>query len=233
MRILVTGGSGTLGTALRRLRPEWLYPFSWQFNVLSPLEAPEPRPDAIVHCAAYTDVAKAENGSANLAFALNVNGTKHVAQLGIPLVYISTEYVFRGDEGSYAEDAHHWPVNWYGKTKTMGEIAACEAPSVLTIRTLFKPEPFPHERACVDQWTSGDSVSVIAPMIVRCVEAFVRGEFARYDSIHVGTEKKSTFDLARKTRESVLPCLREAIAVPLPRDTSLDCSKYRRMFGEG
>lgn len=232
MNVLVTGGSGTLGTALRKLRPEWVYPFSWQFNMLNPLVLPEPRPDVILHAAAYTSVSSAENGGAGMAWLMNVSGTANVAKLGVPMVYISTEYVFDGAAGNYDENAPQNPVNWYGKTKSEGEIAAMSAPRALVIRTLFKPEPFPHPRACVDQWTSGDTVSEIAPLVVKCVEAFADGAFGQYDSIHVGTGHKSTYEIAVKTRPEVEKCLRSDIPTPLPRDTSLNCAKFFSMFGE-
>lgn len=230
MRVLVTGGSGNLGTVLRAIRPKWVYPFSWQFNILNPIL--DWKPDVIVHAAAYTDVLAAENGGADEAWMTNVNGTRCVARLGIPLVYISTEYVFDGETGNYAEDAPQRPGTWYGKTKSAGEVVARQAPQSLIIRTLFKPEPFPHGRSCTDQWTSGDTVSTIAPLVAKCVDQFWLDRTPAHDSIHIGTGRKTTFDIAVKSRPDVQPCLRADLPLPLPKDTSLNCGKFKALFGE-
>lgn len=227
--VLVTGGSGTLGTALRALRPEWLYPFSWQFNVLD-RRLDVPRPDVILHAAAYTDVARAEGPDRALCEAVNVTGTANVASLGIPIIYVSTEYVFYGETGMYREEDTPAPRNWYSETKCRGEAAVRAAPSSLVVRLLFKPEPFPHPRACVDQWTSGDNVSAIAPLLIRVVEG--RTRFARHDTVHIGTGPKTTFDIAESTRPDVVPCRLADIPLALPRDTTLDCSKFLSLFGE-
>ena len=88
----------------------------------------ELRPEAIIHCAAWTDVDGAE---ANEAAALAVNGVGSgnvaaaAAAVGASLVVVSTDYVFDGSStGDYAEDAPPSPIGAYGRTKLSGEEAA-------------------------------------------------------------------------------------------------------------
>lgn len=100
------------------------------------------------------------------------------------------------------------------------------APRWLIVRTLFKPRPYKHAVAPVDQWTTGDYVDVIAPMIARAVKLFAAGELDGV--IHVGTEKKTTYELARRTR-AVRPARLSDFPVRLPRDTSLDTTKWRSL----
>jgi len=222
--ILLTGGSGLLGRHLAPLLPDCIAPSHEEFDIEQP--PPVVGVDAIVHCAAYTDVAAAEKEGQEMCWRLNALGTVNVANLDLPLVYISTEYVFDGARGDYCEEDAPNPVNLYARTKLIGEQACGRAPRHLVIRTLFKPRPFEHPRALTDQWTSGDYVDVIAPLIARAVELFM---WERVSGVlHIGTGKKSIFDLAKQSRE-VEPLERKDVCVTLPRDTSLNCAKWRRV----
>ncbi|MGU3368071.1 dTDP-4-dehydrorhamnose reductase [Bacillus mycoides] len=83
------------------------------------------KPDAIIHCAAYTAVDKSEDDK-DLCWNVNVEGTKYLAtaakKLNAKFVYISTDYVFDG-EGTheFVETDAPSPVGYYGLTKYEGE----------------------------------------------------------------------------------------------------------------
>ena len=84
-------------------------------------------PEAVIHCAAYTAVDAAEDNR-DLCHRVNGEGTKHIAkvcgELDIPMMYISTDYVFNGQgERPWEPDDHREPLNVYGLTKYEGEIA--------------------------------------------------------------------------------------------------------------
>ena len=83
-------------------------------------------PEAIIHCAAYTAVDAAEENE-ELCRRVNAIATKEIAEyarlLDIPMIYISTDYVFDGTkDGEYTEEDIPNPINVYGKTKYEGEI---------------------------------------------------------------------------------------------------------------
>jgi dTDP-4-dehydrorhamnose reductase len=83
------------------------------------------RPDLIVHAAAYTNVDGAES-EPEAAYRVNGAGTRNLAmaaeEAGIPIIYISTDYVFDGTKtGQYDEWDRTSPVNQYGLSKLMGE----------------------------------------------------------------------------------------------------------------
>ncbi len=85
---------------------------------------------AVVHCAAYTAVDKAEDEE-EVCHRVNVTGTKNIAlvckELGCKLVHISTDYVFSGEgDTAYQIDDEKAPVGIYGKTKLQGEEIARE-----------------------------------------------------------------------------------------------------------
>ncbi|WP_281890061.1 dTDP-4-dehydrorhamnose reductase [Paenibacillus sp. YYML68] len=133
MKILVTGAQGQLGRDVVRVLGK-------NHNVLglgrleldiTDLEQcqyriEEFRPDAVIHCAAYTAVDKAETDE-DQAYLINANGTRNIAvaseRIGSKFCYISTDYVFDGNAASpYREYDNTNPMSIYGKSKRAGEI---------------------------------------------------------------------------------------------------------------
>ncbi len=102
---------------------------------------PAPPLDAelVLHCAAWTDVDGAEQDPQGAA-AVNVGGTRHVAELGAPLVSFSTDYVFDGRKRDpYVESDAPNPLSAYGRTKLHGEAAAGERAWIVRTSGLFGP----------------------------------------------------------------------------------------------
>lgn len=146
-RILVTGGEGQLGLELRRrVWPgdvEIVAPSRAALDLTDPAAArsiAEGGFAAIVNAAAYTAVDRAESEAA-AAFAVNALGPAVLAEAAraadIPLVHVSTDYVFRGDSAApYETDAPVDPVNVYGASKAAGETAVLSvAPRSAVVRT--------------------------------------------------------------------------------------------------
>ena len=132
--ILITGGNGQLGTELRQLLDENGQAYvSTDYNDLDITNKEavdryisELKPTVIYHCAAYTAVDKAEDEGKAANEAVNVLGTKHVAEAaeanGAILYYISTDYIFDGtSDEEYTVDAIPNPKNEYGRAKLEGE----------------------------------------------------------------------------------------------------------------
>lgn len=91
-------------------------------------------PDAVIHCAAWTDVDRAEEANCReKARAVNADATAHIAavcaELNAKMVYISTDYVFdgRGDAPWRPDCREFAPLNAYGQTKREGELAVSGA----------------------------------------------------------------------------------------------------------
>lgn len=104
-------------------------------------------PFAVVNAAAYTAVDKAETEEA-AAFAVNCEGAGAVAAVargrGIPIIHLSTDYVFAGDKaGPYVEADKPDPQSAYGRSKLAGEQAVAAAnPAHVILRTAWVYSPF-------------------------------------------------------------------------------------------
>lgn len=133
MKVLVTGANGMLGQDLCPILEDvGAFVIETDADTLDITNAKmvenvltDIHPDMVVHCAAYTNVDKAEE-DLKTAELINVTGTENIAEscakLGITLVYISTDYVFDGTKTEpYTPEDRANPINNYGMTKYEGE----------------------------------------------------------------------------------------------------------------
>ena len=233
-RILITGGSGRLGTELRAQLPELIAPTSRELNVTDAEQVQavlkRERPNLVVHAAAYTNVSQAEREHAS-CWKVNVEGTRHIAracnEIGAKLVHISTDYVFDGTEGHYRETDIPGPVvNYYSLTKLIAEEAARLSKRCLVIRTSFRPREFQYPVAFSDVYTGQDYIDIIAPLLA---EVIVHAEDLSDQILHVVTERKSVYDLARRRNPSVQEGRRSDADVTLPADVSLNTDRWQAL----
>ncbi len=230
--ILLTGGSGRLGRELKALLPDVIAPSSAELDLTRPetiaAALATHTPGTVVHAAAYTDVKGAETDKAR-CWAVNVGGTRNLVRAlhNTPLVHISTDYVFYGDRGDYAEDDSVGPVrNYYALSKLVAEEVARTAERHLVIRTSFRPREWPYPTAFRDVYTSQDYVDVIAPDIALAIRHL---DAISYRTLHVATERKSVLELARRRSSTVQPGSKTDAGVDLPDDISLDTQRWRTL----
>lgn len=156
MKLFVTGAAGQVARALaevagregdltivRGARPD--------VDLLRPdtvaRAIEDARPDIVINPAAYTAVDKAEQEQ-DLAFAVNRDGARAVAaaaaRLGVPVVHLSTDYVFDGRKPSpYVESDPVGPQTAYGRSKLAGEVAvAAENSRHVILRTAWVYAPY-------------------------------------------------------------------------------------------
>jgi dTDP-4-dehydrorhamnose reductase len=228
-QILFTGGSGLLGSEVRKLVPDARFPTSTEFDVsdyhqmagyVRGLDL-----SLVVHAAAFTSPPRVDKDPLR---ALNVNilGTANVARLcmvhHLRLIYISTDYVFQGDQGNYREDDPVHPVNKYAWSKLGGECAARMYDRALIVRTSFGPNVFPYEKAFADQWTSRESVGQFARKLVRLFDCDLSG------ILHVGGPRRTVYEYACSldpAKEIQKLSVRD-VNFSVPVDTSLNCQRY-------
>lgn len=219
-KYLVLGGNGQLGQALRKVKhddvelicPPRKYGEITNFEQMRDLII-DTMPDAVINCAAYTAVDKAED-DVQSAIDVNAYGAANVAKicagLYIPLVHISTDYVF---DGSFpgVEGATTNPLNVYGYSKRFGEeLVQAVHPGALIIRTASVYSEFGSNflKTMLNRYNSGQrefdvvcdhfSCPTYAPdlaeMIFTMLELNVEGRILHY----AGAEYMSWYDFATR-----------------------------------
>ncbi len=158
-RLLVTGVTGLLGSALMRealssydvwgwARRPHATPLPCRFEAVDLLDeaaarraAEAARPDVVIHAAALTSVDECESDP-SAATAANVGGTRHLLEAlrghACRFVFISTDAVFDGRRGGYTENDAPAPLHIYGRTKLAAEeTVLADRPEALVTRTAF------------------------------------------------------------------------------------------------
>lgn len=166
VRSLVERAAGTATEIITLARPE--FDLTWGTgDIRAVLEAA--RPDVIVSAAAYTLVDRAES-EPDVARAVNCEGPRAIAQaaaiLGVPLIHLSTDYVFDGHSSApYTENDPPNPMGVYGATKLAGEQAVLDSHTdSAVLRTAWVYSPFGSNfvKTMLRLAAERDEVSVVA-----------------------------------------------------------------------
>jgi dTDP-4-dehydrorhamnose reductase len=218
----------------------------------------------MVNAAAYTAVDRAES-EPQRAFAVNRDGAERIAvqaqRLGVPLIQISTDYVFDGRKLSpYTEEDAAHPLGVYGRSKLESEEAVRNAyPSALVLRTSWLYSPYGHNfvktmlrlaetcgpvRVVDDQLGSPTAANDLANAILDILSQLSDGFSSRAGIYHLTAQGDTTWHgfasaifagWARRGRPvTKLEPIRSAeypAAAPRPANSRLDCRKIDRQFG--
>jgi len=177
MKILLTGAKGQVGWEVSRQAAAYdldvIATYSSTLDITD-VEAVRTcvaanNPDIVINCAAYTAVDKAETDEAT-AHAVNALGPENLgliaAENNIPVLHISTDYVFDGNASTaYKEDAKAAPTGAYGRTKLAGERLLADAnPHHITLRTswVFGIEGNNFVKTMLRIGAANDEISVVA-----------------------------------------------------------------------
>ena len=264
MTVLVVGGSGMLGRAwMERLAKDGREARSldlpdFDLTDAKALSVVDERASLVVCCAAYTDVDGAETNedAANAVNGAAVAGLAgRCAQLGVPLIHYSTDYVFDGAATSpYPVDTPRAPLNAYGRSKATGEEAvetayAQSTTPFLLIRTswLYASWAKNFVLTMAHLTEARDSLSVVDDQRGRPTSAveLARVSLALFDAgasgtFHVTDGGECTWHgLARFVAEhlghrcDIQPCTTDAFPRPAPRPgySVLDVTTTEAMAG--
>ena len=230
MKVLVTGVTGQLGydvaKELERRHIEYKGVGSKDMDLTVPSEVEKVvaayHPDAVIHCAAYTAVDKAEDEYGR-AMDVNAKGTlalaKTAKEIDAKFLYISTDYVFDGTGTvPFTVDAAKEPLNMYGLTKLFGEQAVqLEMTKYFIVRiswvfgkngnnfikTMLRLGQSHDELTVVaDQWGSPTYTADLAPLLCDMVET---EKYGIYHATNEGITNWAEF-AAEIMKEAGLPC---------------------------
>jgi dTDP-4-dehydrorhamnose reductase len=234
--ILFTGGNGLLGSEFKKQLPNAIYVDLPEFDVTNYNLMDEFIKNSnfklIIHAAAFTSPPKIDTDPLK-AIDVNIIGTSNVVKIcmknNIKLIYLSTDYVFKGDKGNYKEEDPVYPVNKYAISKLGGECAVRLYDNALIIRTSFGPNIFPFPKAFVDQWTTRVCVAEITKKIISLIDCDATG------ILHVGGKRQTVFQYAKSLDETkdIQELSLNEVNFIAPVDTSLDCSIFNNLINKG
>ena len=220
MKILLTGSNGQVGFELQKklsLLGEVIATDREDLDLTDPDAIrqfiDQTKPDIIINPAAYTAVDKAES-EPDLAYLINVTAPEvlavKAAELDIPLVHFSTDYVFDGlKKGAYVETDPTNPQSVYGKTKCEGEEKVRTHKKHIILRTswvfgvhgnnfLKTMLRLMQEKESLnivgDQWGSPASASMLSDVISKIVDTILKNKnFNDYGTYHVTSDGETNW----------------------------------------
>ena len=269
--LLITGASGLLGSKIVKLakrkyeviptyntRP--LHPDSIKLDITNQNQVSDIfdqlKPEMIVHTASETNVDRCETQKQQ-AWKINVEGTRNIAlacsKIGAKLVYISTDYVFDGEKGSYTEQDEPNPINYHGLTKLEGErqiISHCRNYVILRTSVLYGWHPWKQNfvtwiintlkqnkelTVVEDHYNTPTLADNLAEMALETVQKDLRGVYHAS-----GSQRISRYEFARQIAKAfnfdqnlVKPIKMSQLTAWIakrPRDSSLNTDKIQKQL---
>jgi len=234
MVILITGGSGLLGTELKKIYPDCLSPTHHELDITNKKNIfdffDRNDIDLIIHAAALTKVRPCEENK-SLAWKTNVEGTRNLvgtvftSKRNVQFIYVSTACVFDGHSSMYKESSIPYPENFYGLTKLLGEHEVSKLRNYLIIRTNFAAKKkWPYAKAFVDRF----GTYLYADGVAQGLRDVQKENLQGYVHI-VGDKKISVFELAKLTTPNIQPMtIKEYSGPKLTMDMSLDTERWKK-----
>ena len=240
-KILITGGTGRLGSACKKIMPHAQYPPRSELDIqkndtiINYFETQ--KVEKVIHLAAMTGIPECENNKAE-AYDVNVNGTRRLLKAASKsgnvkhFIYVSTACVFPGNDVNSIENEDNTPdpKNYYSLTKLMAEeiVKTYNSPhmKVTIVRTNFSSMPWPYPKAFTDRYGTylfpqGVAKGLKDVMIYKLDNLI----------IHIcGDRKISMYEYAKAGGSSVEPMTLDAYkGPPLTVNMSLT-SKYWKLY---
>lgn len=266
--ILITGAGGQVGheLAIADSRHRLIALTRAELDITDPARVgfvfEEYRPDLVINAAAYTQVDRAES-EREQAFAINCDGVRNLADAcalrELPLLHVSTDYVFSGDgDGNYLEQDVIAPRSVYGESKAAGEVAlrtvlaehvilrtswVYSATGNNFVKTMLRLGRERSELGIVgDQHGCPTAAHSIAAALLQLADLFLQGAPVKWGSYHYCSEPATTwFDFAeaifaRAGGFSHLKLKRiktsdYPTAAVRPANSTLNCDKFSAAFG--
>jgi dTDP-4-dehydrorhamnose reductase len=270
-RVLLFGGSGQVGSELRRrpwpMNVELIAPARSEADLRDTARLEElverSAPDLVINAAAYTAVDKAES-EPDLARAINATApaalARAAAAIGVPLIHLSTDYVFDGRKTApYEVDDPVNPLSVYGETKAAGEagVRGAGGPHVILrtswvygalganfVKTMLRLAADRSEiRIVDDQWGAPTAAADIADAVMTIAASLMDGR-GEYGTFHFTADGATTW---RRFAERIFAeGAKAGLAVPKtiaittaeyptpaqrPRNSRLDCSRVEGAYG--
>ena len=240
--ILLTGGSGKLGSFIRRFSQVSLHaPTHSELDITSSDQLEKffskHSIQAIIHCAALARMGECEKDPIRV-IQINVQGTANLVSAilkkekesgeKIRLVHISTDGVYPGVRGNYSEQDETIPYNKYTWTKLGAECVVKMVSNHCIIRTsFFDPQTLLYDKSAMDAFSSRVTVDYLAKAVLKLLCHPFMGV------INVGSERMSDYHRYKEFKPDLEPCTFDELSKEVPysraKDASMDCRLWREI----
>lgn len=184
-------------------------------------------PDYFIHTAALSRPMVLHKESPHVSIESNIIGTSNCViacmKNNVKLIYISTDYVYPGEDGDYSETSPLNPVNEYAWSKLGGECAVKLYENSLIVRTAMTEVPYPHKKAIVDIRKSLIPYNDAAGILLKVLD--------QKGILNIGCEGDTIFNHVKKYDDQVQPIsLSEISDVNMAKDSTMNIDKLNRIL---
>ncbi len=179
--------------------------------------------DQVLNCIGYTDTYSMDKEPHwNINYKAVVELVDLCNKKNTKLIHISTDYLYANSLENASElDVPVHCQNWYGYTKLLADAyVQLKSNNFLLLRSTHKENPFPYDGGWTNQIGNFDYVNKIADLIIKLIKNDAHGIF------NVGTEKKSMYQLAQRTKQDVEK-IKFDEKTSIPKNVSMNLKKLK------
>ena len=232
-KIVVTGGSGRFGNCLKNVKTKHsvFFPQKKKFNILKLNTLKQylikTKADTVIHLAGLSRPMSIHEKDIKKSIELNIIGTANVtkvcSQLGVKLIYFSTNYVYPGTRGNYSEKDNLLPVNNYAWSKLGGECSVQLYKNSLIVRVCMTERPFLHKKAFANVKTSFMYHDDVAKILFKLLD--------KKGIINIGGKPQYIYNFAKKENKNIKRIfLKKKNNFGMPKDSSLNLKRLYKII---
>jgi dTDP-4-dehydrorhamnose reductase len=232
-KIIITGGSGRFGEYLKKIKSphKLFFPNKKELNILKPKSIESylkaKKANVVIHLAGLSRPMDIHNREIEKSIDLNIIGTANVTKVcskkNVKLIYFSTNYVYPGTKGNYAETDPLLPVNNYAWSKLGGEASVQLYKNSLILRVCMTEKPFVHKGAFVNVKTSFMYHEDVAKILFKLVN--------QKGILNLGGDANYIYDFVKKDKDNLKKIyLRKKDKIGMPFNSSLNLKKLKKIL---
>jgi len=231
-KIVVTGGSGRFGSELKKIKNKYklLFPNKRKLNILNPKSIKKylksQKPNYLIHLAGLSRPMEIHEKHIDKSIDLNIIGTANVtktcSELGIMLIYFSTNHVYPGTKGGYKESDCLLPKDNYSWSKLGGECAVQMYKNSLILRVCMTEKPFVHKKAFYDLNTNFIFHDEVAKILFKLIN--------KKGIINLGGKTQTVYRFVKKFNPKIKKIYAKNILGPkYPLNPSMNITKLKKI----
>ena len=204
-KIIFTGGNGRFGKVFKKIKSKYkiYFPSKKQLDIekINSVKnyVKKIKPDYFIHSAALSRPMNIHEKNISKSINLNIIGTANVVkvceQMGIKLIYFSTNYVYPGIKGNYNENSPIKPINNYATSKFGGECSVQLYKNSLILRICMTEKPFVHKKAFGNVKLNFIYHEDIAKILFKIIN--------KKGILNIGGKTRTVYDFAKKYNPNV------------------------------